>query len=75
MFAPPAAEGPSAPPASMFDSMPGYEGTIAGGGGTVCSADFVGVSLVPLTASVTRHLTQYCHIYVLKRKKALMDFS
>ncbi|XP_053173366.1 protein SSUH2 homolog [Scomber japonicus] len=33
MFAPPAAEGPSAPPASMFDSMPGYEGTIAGGGG------------------------------------------
>uniref|UniRef100_A0A3P8X1A0 Ssu-2 homolog, related sequence 1 n=1 Tax=Cynoglossus semilaevis TaxID=244447 RepID=A0A3P8X1A0_CYNSE len=33
MFAPPTAEGPSAPPASMFDSMPGYEGTIAGGGG------------------------------------------
>lgn len=32
MFAPPTAEGPSAPPASMFDSMPGYEGTIAGGG-------------------------------------------
>ncbi|KAM6977077.1 protein SSUH2 homolog isoform 1-T2 [Aplochiton taeniatus] len=25
--------GPSAPPASMFDNMPGYEGTIAGGGG------------------------------------------
>lgn len=37
MFAPPAADphGPSAPPASMFDSMPGYEGTVAGGGGTV----------------------------------------
>ncbi|KAK5863740.1 hypothetical protein PBY51_000749 [Eleginops maclovinus] len=35
MFAPPAAasQGPSAPPASMFDSMPGYEGTVAGGGG------------------------------------------
>ncbi|XP_076022541.1 protein SSUH2 homolog isoform X2 [Genypterus blacodes] len=35
MFAPPAADsqGPSAPPASMFDSMPGYEGTLAGGGG------------------------------------------
>ncbi|XP_028307914.1 protein SSUH2 homolog isoform X2 [Gouania willdenowi] len=34
MFAPPAAvDGPSAPPASMFDSMPGYEGTVAGGGG------------------------------------------
>ncbi|XP_026223351.1 protein SSUH2 homolog isoform X1 [Anabas testudineus] len=34
-FVPPAAEscGPSAPPASMFDSMPGYEGTVAGGGG------------------------------------------
>ncbi|XP_029011393.1 protein SSUH2 homolog isoform X1 [Betta splendens] len=31
MFA--ASSGPSAPPASMFDSMPGYEGTIAGGGG------------------------------------------
>lgn len=37
MFAPPAADsdGPSAPPASMFDSMPGYEGTQSGGGGTV----------------------------------------
>lgn len=37
MFTPPAAdsEGPSAPPASMFDSMPGYEGTVSGGGGTV----------------------------------------
>lgn len=35
MFAPPVAEsiGPTAPPASMFDSMPGYEGTVAGGGG------------------------------------------
>ncbi|XP_038127294.1 protein SSUH2 homolog isoform X1 [Cyprinodon tularosa] len=35
MFAPPVAEsqGPSAPPAGMFDSMPGYEGTLAGGGG------------------------------------------
>uniref|UniRef100_A0A8D0D1E6 Ssu-2 homolog, related sequence 1 n=1 Tax=Sander lucioperca TaxID=283035 RepID=A0A8D0D1E6_SANLU len=35
MFAPLAAEfqGPSAPPASMFDNMPGYEGTMAGGGG------------------------------------------
>lgn len=35
MFAPPAPDysGPSAPPASMFDSMPGYEGTIAGEGG------------------------------------------
>ncbi|XP_033982588.1 protein SSUH2 homolog isoform X1 [Trematomus bernacchii] len=35
LFAPPAAalQGPSAPPASMFDSMPGYEGTVAGGGG------------------------------------------
>lgn len=34
MFAPPAADpaGPSAPPASMFDSMPGYEGTVSGGG-------------------------------------------
>lgn len=37
MFAPPAAAaaGPSAPPASMFDSVPGYEGTSAGGGGTL----------------------------------------
>ncbi|KTG05538.1 hypothetical protein cypCar_00032693 [Cyprinus carpio] len=25
--------GPSAPPANMFDTVPGYEGTIAGGGG------------------------------------------
>ncbi|XP_038578279.1 protein SSUH2 homolog [Micropterus salmoides] len=35
IFAPPAAgsQGPTAPPASMFDSMPGYEGTMAGGGG------------------------------------------
>ncbi|XP_061619255.1 protein SSUH2 homolog isoform X4 [Phyllopteryx taeniolatus] len=35
MFAPPAPDsrGPSAPPASMFDNMPGYEGTVAGGGG------------------------------------------
>ncbi|XP_034392187.1 protein SSUH2 homolog isoform X2 [Cyclopterus lumpus] len=35
MFAPPAADfsGPSAPPAGMFDSVPGYEGTVAGGGG------------------------------------------
>uniref|UniRef100_A0A1A8J9S4 Ssu-2 homolog n=3 Tax=Nothobranchius TaxID=28779 RepID=A0A1A8J9S4_NOTKU len=35
MMAPPAVEpyGPSAPPASMFDNMPGYEGTMAGGGG------------------------------------------
>lgn len=34
MFAPPAASvaGPSAPAASMFDSVPGYEGTLAGGG-------------------------------------------
>lgn len=34
MFAQPVAEsiGPTAPPASMFDSMPGYEGTVAGGG-------------------------------------------
>ncbi|XP_037128306.1 protein SSUH2 homolog isoform X1 [Syngnathus acus] len=35
MFAPPApdSQGPSAPPANMFDNMPGYEGTVAGGGG------------------------------------------
>uniref|UniRef100_A0A4W5QN78 Ssu-2 homolog, related sequence 1 n=1 Tax=Hucho hucho TaxID=62062 RepID=A0A4W5QN78_9TELE len=35
MFAPPVSDfqGPSAPPASMFDSVPGYEGTVAGGGG------------------------------------------
>uniref|UniRef100_A0A3B3HAH4 Ssu-2 homolog, related sequence 1 n=1 Tax=Oryzias latipes TaxID=8090 RepID=A0A3B3HAH4_ORYLA len=35
MLGPPTAEsyGPSAPPATMFDSMPGYEGTVAGGGG------------------------------------------
>ncbi|XP_068603250.1 protein SSUH2 homolog [Brachionichthys hirsutus] len=35
MFAPPADNhaGASAPPASMFDNMPGYEGTLAGGGG------------------------------------------
>ncbi|XP_051524304.1 protein SSUH2 homolog isoform X1 [Myxocyprinus asiaticus] len=35
MSAPPAAGtfGPSAPPASMFDTVPGYEGTMAGGGG------------------------------------------
>lgn len=35
MFAPPAPEysGPSAPPANMFDNMPGYEGTRAGEGG------------------------------------------
>ncbi|KAL1021565.1 hypothetical protein UPYG_G00014870 [Umbra pygmaea] len=34
MFAPPASDfqGPSAPP-SMFDNVPGYEGTVAGGGG------------------------------------------
>ncbi|PWA31867.1 hypothetical protein CCH79_00006695 [Gambusia affinis] len=34
MFAPPVAEhaSPSAPPAGMFDIMPGYEGTVAGGG-------------------------------------------
>lgn len=25
--------GPSAPPANMFDTFPGYEGTVAGGGG------------------------------------------
>ncbi|KTF85322.1 hypothetical protein cypCar_00042667 [Cyprinus carpio] len=25
--------GPSAPPANMFDTVPGYEGTVAGGGG------------------------------------------
>lgn len=39
MFAPPTADfqGPTAPPASMFDNMPGYEGTVAGGGGTVQS--------------------------------------
>lgn len=37
MFAPPAPEysGPSAPPANMFDNMPGYEGTRAGEGGSV----------------------------------------
>lgn len=62
MFAPPAADsqGPSAPPASMFDSMPGYEGTVAGGGGTVCrlySPDLPTDSLcivpfTPLTAFV-----------------------
>ncbi|XP_041859943.1 protein SSUH2 homolog isoform X2 [Melanotaenia boesemani] len=35
MFAPPTAESqsPSAPPASMFDNVPGYEGTVMGGGG------------------------------------------
>uniref|UniRef100_A0A8B9LDC4 Ssu-2 homolog, related sequence 1 n=2 Tax=Astyanax mexicanus TaxID=7994 RepID=A0A8B9LDC4_ASTMX len=35
MAAAPAAatNAPSAPPASMFDSVPGYEGTVAGGGG------------------------------------------
>ncbi|XP_056279736.1 protein SSUH2 homolog [Pseudoliparis swirei] len=35
MFAPPAAgfAGPSAPSAGMFDNVPGYEGTVAGGGG------------------------------------------
>ncbi|XP_029994002.1 protein SSUH2 homolog isoform X1 [Sphaeramia orbicularis] len=35
MFAPPAAGsfGPSAPPANMFDTVPGYEGTMAGEGG------------------------------------------
>ncbi|XP_013872106.1 protein SSUH2 homolog [Austrofundulus limnaeus] len=35
MLAPPTYEsqGPSAPPANMFDILPGYEGTIAGGGG------------------------------------------
>ncbi|CAM4718860.1 unnamed protein product [Leuciscus chuanchicus] len=35
MAAPPAASsyGPSAPPANMFDTVPGYEGTVAGGGG------------------------------------------
>ncbi|XP_068195480.1 protein SSUH2 homolog isoform X2 [Antennarius striatus] len=34
-FAPPVAAyaGPSTPPASMFDNMPGYEGTLAGEGG------------------------------------------
>ncbi|KAJ8016104.1 hypothetical protein DPEC_G00003680 [Dallia pectoralis] len=35
MYAPPASnfQGPNAPPGSMFDSVPGYEGTVAGGGG------------------------------------------
>ncbi|XP_037540390.1 protein SSUH2 homolog [Nematolebias whitei] len=35
MLAPPShqAQGPSAPPANMFDVLPGYEGTMAGGGG------------------------------------------
>ncbi|KAM9506310.1 protein SSUH2 homolog isoform 3-T3 [Salvelinus alpinus] len=35
VFAPPVCDfhGPSAPPASMFDSVPGYEGTVAGSGG------------------------------------------
>uniref|UniRef100_A0A8C8JLB0 Uncharacterized protein n=1 Tax=Oncorhynchus tshawytscha TaxID=74940 RepID=A0A8C8JLB0_ONCTS len=35
MFAPPVCDfhGPSAPPASMFDTVPGYEGTVAGGEG------------------------------------------
>lgn len=35
MHVPPTYEshGPSAPPANMFDVLPGYEGTIAGGGG------------------------------------------
>uniref|UniRef100_A0A3Q3F390 Ssu-2 homolog, related sequence 1 n=1 Tax=Labrus bergylta TaxID=56723 RepID=A0A3Q3F390_9LABR len=35
MFAPPTADfqGPSAPPASMFDNLPGYEETVAGGEG------------------------------------------
>lgn len=34
MLAPPSheAQGPSAPPANMFDVLPGYEGTMAGGG-------------------------------------------
>ena len=50
MFAPPAAagaaaafsaEGPSAPPASMFDSMPGYEGTVAGGGTVSRTSDIL----------------------------------
>jgi len=35
MAAPPGASThqPSAPPANMFDPVPGYEGTVAGGGG------------------------------------------
>ncbi|XP_076122146.1 protein SSUH2 homolog isoform X1 [Alosa pseudoharengus] len=35
MFAPPVSDpsAPSAPPASMFDNVPGYEGTVMGGGG------------------------------------------
>ncbi|XP_062326909.1 protein SSUH2 homolog isoform X1 [Osmerus eperlanus] len=34
LYAPPvAATGPTAPPASMFGTVPGYEGTLAGGGG------------------------------------------
>lgn len=34
MFAPPVSDpsAPSAPPASMFDNVPGYEGTMMGGG-------------------------------------------
>ncbi|XP_056129853.1 protein SSUH2 homolog isoform X2 [Lampris incognitus] len=34
MYAPPTySPDPSAPPANIFDSVPGYEGTVAGGGG------------------------------------------
>ncbi|XP_028843536.1 protein SSUH2 homolog [Denticeps clupeoides] len=35
MYAPPASDNraPSAPPANMFDNVPGYEGTVVGGGG------------------------------------------
>lgn len=54
MFAPPAAEGPSAPPASMFDSVPGYEGTVAGGGGTVCCL-FSFVALSHMGIDTTLH--------------------
>ncbi|CAL8367808.1 unnamed protein product [Lota lota] len=33
MSAPPTSDGPSAPAAYTFDNVPGYEGTVAGGGG------------------------------------------
>lgn len=57
MFAPPAADfqGPSAPPASMFDNMPGYEGTVAGGGGTVFSRAYCNMNTLTVAVVTWLH--------------------
>lgn len=60
MFAPPTAEShyPSAPPASMFDSVPGYEGTVAGGG-TLCLVFSMEILFAQCKAIPVKQLCQY----------------